>query len=182
MLEWDFMRSLGWDPAAAPTRDWPSGLALGPLGFLMTGTFLASGVLLLAMATGRGLSARDPAGRAAAVFLGLAALSLALLALPTDPSIRAGPPTLHGHMHDAAFIGVGAAMLAALTLSGVSFLRARPWSTQGVASLLVAALVLPAFRAKGIWFLIFLLAVLAWCEMTAIDLWRSQRTAAMPVT
>lgn len=51
-LERDFMLSLGWDPLTAPTRDWPSGLALGPGGFVMTGAFLASGLLLVFFAFG----------------------------------------------------------------------------------------------------------------------------------
>ena len=39
-LERDFMLTLGWDQLTAPTRDWPSGLALGPGGFAMTAAFL----------------------------------------------------------------------------------------------------------------------------------------------
>ena len=36
--QYGFMRSLGWDPIMRPTFDWPSGLSLGPLGSVMTGT------------------------------------------------------------------------------------------------------------------------------------------------
>ena len=46
LAEAPFLRSLGWDPLSAPSRDWPSGLALGPQGALMTAVFLLSGALL----------------------------------------------------------------------------------------------------------------------------------------
>jgi hypothetical protein len=143
----------------------------------MTASFLASGALLGALASGRALLASDPPARAAAVFLGLAGIALAMLAFATDPSRQAGPPTLHGRIHDAAFICVGAAMLAALILFGIAFFREKPWSARGFASLLVAAIVVPAFRVKGTVFVVFLAAILAWCEMIAIDLWRSQVAA-----
>ena len=41
----DFMRTLGWNPLG-PVIDWPSGLALGPYGWLMTVTFFIGGGML----------------------------------------------------------------------------------------------------------------------------------------
>ena len=41
----DFMRSLGWRPLG-PVIDWPSGLAMGPYGWLMTITFFVCGGML----------------------------------------------------------------------------------------------------------------------------------------
>lgn len=32
VVEYPFMRSLGWDPLAAPTLDWPTGWLWGPTG------------------------------------------------------------------------------------------------------------------------------------------------------
>jgi len=45
LVENHFLRSLGWDPLQAPTLDWPSGLALGPYGSLMTAVFITTGLL-----------------------------------------------------------------------------------------------------------------------------------------
>ncbi len=45
IVEFPFMRSLGWDPLRRPTFDWPSGLALSPAGWIMTLTFLVCGPL-----------------------------------------------------------------------------------------------------------------------------------------
>jgi hypothetical protein len=46
LIQYDFLRNLGWHPLEASTLDWPSGLALGPHGIWMTVTFLVSGLLL----------------------------------------------------------------------------------------------------------------------------------------
>src|SRR5687767_11345369 len=47
----DFMRTLGWNPTG-PVIDWPSGLALGPYGWLMTITFFVCGALMAFFAYG----------------------------------------------------------------------------------------------------------------------------------
>jgi formate hydrogenlyase subunit 3/multisubunit Na+/H+ antiporter MnhD subunit len=52
VIQYSFMRSLGWDPLTRPTFDWPSGLALGPLGWIMTMTFLVCGLLMSIFAWG----------------------------------------------------------------------------------------------------------------------------------
>ena len=51
-LQYDFLLSLGWDPIHAPTFDWPSGLALGDYGWIMTATFLLSGLMMAIFASG----------------------------------------------------------------------------------------------------------------------------------
>jgi hypothetical protein len=50
VIEYDFMRSLGWRPLQV--IDWPSGLALGPYGIWMTAMFILSGVLMAIFALG----------------------------------------------------------------------------------------------------------------------------------
>ena len=50
IIKYDFLISLGWDPIRAPTFDWPSGLALGKYGFVMTATFIISGLLMFVFA------------------------------------------------------------------------------------------------------------------------------------
>jgi hypothetical protein len=37
--QYGFMRDLGWDPLGASDVPWPSGLALGPLGWLQAANF-----------------------------------------------------------------------------------------------------------------------------------------------
>ena len=46
-----FMRSIGWNPFGN-VLDWPSGLALGPYGWLMTINFFLCGAMMAFFASG----------------------------------------------------------------------------------------------------------------------------------
>lgn len=50
IIQYDFMRGLGWHPLNDPTFDWPSGLALVQYGIVMTATFIISGLLIAVLA------------------------------------------------------------------------------------------------------------------------------------
>jgi len=54
VVEYDFMRTLGWEPLSVATVVWPSGLALGPYGYVMTAAFLVNGLLVVVFALGLG--------------------------------------------------------------------------------------------------------------------------------
>ena len=167
-LERDFMRTLGWNPLTAPTHDWPSGLALGPLGAVMTVTFVISGVMLMAFAWGlRETFPAPSAGRAASALLVAAGLAMTLLAFSTDPTDSAAPATLHGRIHDTAFVALGVSMLASLAVFAAVFLR-RKWRVNAVLSLVTCALIFPSFTVKGTVFYFFLAAALAWWEAAAL--------------
>jgi hypothetical protein len=56
ILKYDFLLSLGWHPINDPTFDWPSGLALGAYGWIMTLTFIFSGLMMILFASGLRLS------------------------------------------------------------------------------------------------------------------------------
>jgi hypothetical protein len=45
--QYGFMRDLGWDPLGASDVPWPSGLALGPLGWLQAANFAFFGLTLI---------------------------------------------------------------------------------------------------------------------------------------
>src|SRR5438876_2188233 len=85
VVEYDFMRSLGWEPLSVTTSDWPSGLALGPYGYVMTAAFLVNGLLVGLFAVGLGQTLpSSTASRAAAILLLLAGLAMMGLASTTD--------------------------------------------------------------------------------------------------
>ncbi|MGD0727743.1 MAG: DUF998 domain-containing protein [Spirochaetia bacterium] len=178
-LEKDFMRALGWDPLTAATRDWPSGLALGPGGFVMTAAFIACGVLLLFFAFGLWQAFQAaPVSSAASIFLALAGLAMSFLAFTTDPTNSRAPATLHGRMHDAAFVVLGVTLLVSLVAFGFIFRTEKKWRANMVVSWVTAALIVPSFIVKGIAFYFFLAACLLWCEAAAVRLLR--RTGAPP--
>jgi hypothetical protein len=70
VIEYDFMRSLGWEPLSVTTVVCPSGLALGPFGYVMTAAFLVNGLLLGVFALGLGQTLPvTTASRAAATLM-----------------------------------------------------------------------------------------------------------------
>jgi hypothetical protein len=178
-VERDFMTSLGWDPLTAATRDWPSGLALGTWGFVMTSAFIIFGLLLVFFAFGLQKAFHAaPAATAGSCFLALAGLAMSLLAFSTDPTNGSGPATVHGRIHDAAFVVLGATLLASLVAFGFAFRAGRKWNVHAVISWVTAALLVPSFVIKGIAFYFFLAAYLVWCEAAGLKLLR--RAGAPP--
>jgi len=172
-LEFSYLRSIGWSPLAAPTHDWPSGLALGPYGWAMTAAFILSGLLVACFGLGmRRAFAADPAARRAAVLVVLAGLALMCLASPTDLTIRTTPPTWHGRLHDLSYVGLGLTLFPAILVFAFAFRRARPWRSLSAITWLVAGLAIPSFILKGIAVYVFLAVILIWTELVAIRLWR----------
>src|SRR5208337_917275 len=169
-LEKDFMYALGWNPVTALTHDWPSGLALGPLGPVMTAAFIACGLVLVFFAFGLRQAFRAaPAALAASMLLALAGAAMGFLAFPTDPTNSPLPPTLHGRIHDAAFVSLGITLMASFVAFGFVFRTGKKHGAGTIISWMTAALIVPAFAVKGIAFSFFLAASLAWCETAAIQ-------------
>ncbi len=173
LVKYDFLRSLGWHPLTDPTFDWPSGLALGPLGWLMTATFLVSGGLIGFFAVG--LYPALPAGafsRAGSTLLLFSGLAMMGLAFTTDPTLRSTPATWHGRLHDASFVALGLTLLPAILLLGLAFRADRRWQGLSGYTLLTLALVFPSFWLKGAAFYVFLAAILLWMDVVAGRLYR----------
>lgn len=170
VVQYDFMRALGWHPVSAPTVDWPSGLALGPHGWLMDAAFVISGVLLARFGHGAAaLLAGDAPPRAlrwgGALIVG-AGLALALLAFRTDPTNSAGPRTWHGNLHDAAYVALGTTLLPGMALLGAGLWQHGRHGLALYTALTLAAAV-PGFVIKGWLFYAFLAALLAWFPIIA---------------
>lgn len=173
ILKYDFLLSLGWHPLKDPTFDWPSGLALGAYGWIMTLTFLASGLMLTLFASGLRLSLPPlPQSRFAALGLALAGLALAGLAFTTDPTILSTPATWHGRLHDLSFVVLGLSLMPSMLLLGFAFRRDAYWKSWSSYTWGTVALALPAFWLKGAAFYVFMASVLAWSEGTALRLYR----------
>lgn len=174
VLQYDFLRSLGWDPLRAPTFDWPSGLALGDHGWIMTTTFLLSGFMLTFFASGLRLNLpRSRTAFFATLALSLAGIALAGLAFTTDPTLRSTPATWHGRLHDLSFVLLGLTLMPAMLLLGVAFRTDARWRGLSAYTWLTVALTGPTFALKGAAFYVFLLAVLTWSEVVAVRLSRT---------
>ncbi len=172
LAQYDFMRSLGWDPLYAPTFDWPSGLALGPDGWFMTLTFMICGAGMAAFAAGVYSSLQTQRGKTGAGLLMAAGIAIMGLAFTTDPTLRSTPATWHGRLHDLSFVLLGLSLLPAMIVLGFAFQKQNHWKAFSGYTWATAALALPTFVLKGMAFYIFLLAMLAWSEVIAFHLWK----------
>jgi hypothetical protein len=172
LAENQFLRTLGWDALKAPTLDWPSGLALGPLGSLMTLAFLATGLLTGLFGLGlRWVLQALPGGRWGGTLITAAGFAMLGLASPADPTLSPLPATLPGRIHDLSYVLLGLALFPGMILCGRAF-QARPvWRDLAAYTWITAGLALPAFALKGIAVYLYLAAVMAWGEVTAWRLW-----------
>jgi len=171
ILKYDFLLSLGWHPLIAPTFDWPSGLALGDYGWIMTVTFILSGLMMTIFASGLRLSLpRSRMTVISSLALSLAGLALAGLAFTTDPTIRSTPATWHGRLHDLSFVLLGFTLMPAMLLLGFAFRMDKRWDDLSLYTWITVALVFPAFWLKGAAFYVFIISVLVWSEVVAVRL------------
>lgn len=168
IIQYDFMRGLGWHPLNNPTFDWPSGLALGKYGFVMTATFIISGLLIAILAqrikADLGPAATSQTGSA---LLALSGLALASLAFTTDPTIRTTPATWHGRLHDLSFVLLGLTLFPSMIILGFAFQKNVSWKIFSPYTWITVALAIPAFIFKGAAFYVFLFAILFWIEALA---------------
>lgn len=166
----DFMRTLGWNPTG-PVIDWPSGLALGPYGWIMIVTFFVCGALMAFFAYGLKLALDD---RLATTLLMIAGFAMMALVFPSDPTIGRTQYTWHGFLHDAFFAVLGLSLMPGMFLLGRVFQKHRHWKNLSLYTWGTLALVIPTFWLKGVAFYIFLLAILTWSEVIAFRLRRTQ--------
>jgi hypothetical protein len=175
IVQYDFLRGLGWDPLNDPTLDWPSGIALGPYGLLMTTTFIISGVLMSLLAIY--LKADLKPARASKIGSNLlicAGVAMACLAFATDPTHRTTPKTWHGVMHDLSFVALGLTLMPSMLYLSRAFRDNPRWQNLATYTWVTASLALPTFFLKGAFFYVFLLAILLWVEIIAIRLQSSR--------
>lgn len=173
ILQRNFMTSIGWKLNAP--LDWPSGLSLGPYGWIMTATFFLSGLLIIIFASG--LRQRLPRVRLAtlATWLLIAAgYGMIGLISPTDKTLdktlRGMPATWTGRLHDSSFVIIGLSLMPAMIVLGFVFLKDANWKDLALYTWITVALAIPTFWMKGFAFYIFLAAILLWCEVIAFRL------------
>lgn len=170
-LQYEFMVEIGWQPIRDPAGAWPSGLSLGPYGWAQDLNFAVSGLALAFFATGlrRGIVGRPKSGPA---LLSVAGISMALMAFETDPIDRAGPRSLHGWVHDAAFVIFVLTFLLALFLLWRGMRRDPFWRVHARYTLATVLVSAACLALPGVAYYLFLVAMMAWIEVTAIRLRR----------
>ena len=175
-----FMVELGWKPLGTSDVPWPSGLALGPLGWLQVLNFAFFGLTLMVFALGlnRGVA---PSGRlswAGPAFLMVAGVALVLAAFKADPHTMQGSQTWHGAIHLLAFLLLVLSFLLALFFWRRRLSRDPRWRGYATYTLITALLYI-ALLLASIWqwgFYLFLANVLLWVELMALQLRRTAET------
>ncbi len=170
IAEANFMRSIGWDPFGN-VLDWPSGLAMGPYGWLMTINFFVCGAMMAFFAYGLKLALRE---KLATTLMMLAGFAMMGLIFTTDPTHRSYPKTWHGFLHDSFFAALGVALMLGMLLLGRVFQKKDRWKNLSIYTWVTLALVIPTFWLKGMAFYVFLLAILIWTEVLAFRLRSTQ--------
>lgn len=166
IVQADFMRSLGWDPFG-PVIDWPSGLALGPYGWLMTAAFFLSGAAMISFAYGLALALQE---KLATTLMMLAGFAIMGLVFATDPTLGSTSRTWHGLLHDAFFVLLGLTLMPSMLVLGFVFRQKDQWRNLSIYTWCTVALAVPTFWLKGVAFYVFLLAILVWDEIIALRL------------
>jgi uncharacterized membrane protein YidH (DUF202 family) len=171
-LQYEFMLGIGWRPLADPADAWPSGLALGPYGPLLDATFVASGLLLMIFATGLHHRAEGRRGlETGPALLFVAGTAMALMSFETDPIHRVGPRSLHGLVHDAAFVLFVVAMLAAIFSLWRRFSRELQWRGHARYTLATGILAVLLLLLPSVAYYLFVVTLLVWIIVTARRLW-----------
>jgi hypothetical membrane protein len=172
VAQYGFMRELGWHPTGSSGVPWPSGLALGPYGWLQVLNFILFGLLVIALAVGLH---RRVSGRAAKIGTGLlmlAGVALVLLGFKTDPNLLStGPQTLSGWIHGLAFLLLTLSLLLTCFLMGWGLRKDPLWRSYGWYSLATGmAFVVGSFIPGQIGAYVFLGVILVWVFVTALRL------------
>jgi hypothetical protein len=179
VVQYGFMAGIGWRPIMDPAGAWPSGLALGPYGWAQSLSFAASGLLLIFFALGLHLG-MEGGSRAGPVLLLLSGVGMTLLAFETDPIIRTGPRTLHGWVHDLAFILLIVSLAPSFFFLWRCMKRDPLWKGYDRYTLVTGLLVIPFFLLPGPMYYLSLALALVWLEVLAIRLWAISRRPISP--
>jgi uncharacterized membrane protein YidH (DUF202 family) len=175
-LEYDFMLRIGWSPVADPAGAWPSALALGPYGPAQVANFVVSGLLLAFFSLGLHLGATNGRGSPfGPALLLMAGTAMTLMGFETGPIRRIGPRSLHGLIHDAAFVIFVLAFLAALYSLWRRFEADPRWRRHARYTLATGILAVLLLLLPGVAYYLFIVTLLIWIEATAIGLWRSSQ-------
>ena len=172
LLQYDFLRGLGWHPIDASPVPYPSALALGPYGWLQVANFVLFGLLLLVFAVGlhRGVGG-GRGSKIGPVLLATAGVGLMLCGFKTEPDLSALPQTAHGWLHLIGFFIMAGGLLGSAFALWRRLRQDDGWRGYGGYSLATGLLAIVSLTVPGQASTYLLLAVmLTWVEVLAIRL------------
>jgi hypothetical protein len=173
LVQYDFMVGLRWHPTRSSEVPWPSGLALGPLGWLQVANFVLFGFTLIAVAVGlhRGVARGGRGSSVGPALVILAGFAMVLASFKTDPDLSGGPQTWHGLIHGLAYFLFIFSLLPAFFFLWWRLRRDPLWRGYYLYTLITGVLyVLLFLRPEPVAFYLFLALILVWIEVMAIRL------------
>ncbi len=173
LVQYDFMVELGWHPIRSSEVPWPSGLALGPLGWLQVANFVLFGFMLIAFAVGlhRAVARGGRGSSVGPALLILAGVAMVLAGFKTDPDISGGPQMWHGLIHGLAYLLFIFSLLPSFFFLWWRFRRDPLWRGYSLYTLITGMLYVILFlRSESVAFYLFLALILVWIEVMAIRL------------
>jgi hypothetical protein len=171
VAQYDFLTGLGWRPVGDTSGvPWPSGLALGPFGWLHVANSVVFGALLVAFALGlhRGMAGGSKVGPA---LLAVTGAAFVLSGFKTDPDISGGPQSWHGLIHGIAYLLIVFSLLPSFFFLWWRMRKDPPWRAHGLYTLVTGVIMVVLFLTPwSISFYLFLALMLAWVEAMALRL------------
>jgi len=169
--QYGFMVGIGWRPLSDPGGAWPSGLSLGPHGWMMNASFVASGASLMAFAVGLRRAVWGGAKTGSAL-LSISGLAMAMMAFETDPILREAPRSFHGWIHDVSFAVFAMSFLASTFFLWREFDKDPTWKPHARHTLATGLIAVVCLVLPGVAYYLFVAILLAWIFATAMKLWR----------
>ncbi len=171
IAQYEFMLSIGWRPLFDPGGAWPSGLSLGPHGWIMKLAFTISGALLMVFAVGlrRGVAG----GGIGATLVFVSGLAMAFMAFETDPILREGPRSVHGWIHDVSFVVFATSLLMGVFFLWREFGKDSGWKPYARYTLATGIIAFVCLVLSGVAYYVFIAVLLVWITATAMKLRRS---------
>ena len=170
VAQYDFLLRLGWHPFRPSGVPWPSGLALGPFGWLHVANSVVFGALLVAFALGfhRGMAGGSRVGP---TLLAVTGAAFVLSGFKTDPDISGGPQSWHGLIHGIAYLLIVFSVLPCFFFLWWRMRGDPRWRGHGLYTLLTGVIMVILFLTPwSLSFYFFLALMLAWVEVTALRL------------
>lgn len=171
LVQYDSLTGLGWRPVGDTSGvPWPSGLALGPFGWLHVANSVVFGALLVLFALGlhRGMAGGSKAGPA---LLAVTGAAFVLSGFKTDPDISGGPQSWHGMIHGVAYLLIIFSLLPSFFFLGRRMRKDPLWRRHGLYTLITGmTMVVLSFVPGSLAFYFFLALMLLWVEATALRL------------
>jgi hypothetical protein len=143
--ERDYLRAIGWSPVRRTGTEWPSVLALGPHGWVLTVAFVATGALAVPVGWWLLISATQRVLYAGSILFIVMGAGVMTVAFSADPP-TALRESWHAHIHNLAYPVLVVAAISSAALFSLVRSDERDWRGLRTPS----RLVLPVLLAGGL--------------------------------